>query len=120
MNKVFFRSIVAVPLVLASATALAGVPVDNYATAALSTAKFEQVIATLEPIVRRDRSDESLLLNLAMAYRYTGRAAEADMLYRRVLTLDDVELDTANGGTISSHIVARRALAARPTLISQR
>ncbi len=120
MNKVIFRLIAATPLMLASTAAFAGNPVDNYAVTALTGANYQQVVATLEPIVKRDRGDETLLLNLAMAYRHTGRNAEADSLYRRVLMLDDVELDTAMGGTINSHVVARRALATRPIALSQR
>jgi Flp pilus assembly protein TadD len=120
MNKVIFRLIVAAPLMLAPAVALAGNPVDNYSATALAGANYQQVVATLEPMAKRDRSDETLLLNLATAYRHVGRHAEADSLYRRVLLLEDVELDTATGGTITSHAVARRALAARPVALSQR
>lgn len=120
MNKVIFRLIVAAPLMLAPAAVLAGEPVDNYAATALADAKYQQVVATLEPMAKRDRSDETLLLNLATAYRNVGRHADADSLYRRVLVLDDVELDTADGSTISSHTVARRGLASRPVALSQR
>jgi Flp pilus assembly protein TadD len=120
MNKVVFRLIVAAPLMFAPAAALAGNPVDNYAANALSSANYQQVVATLEPLAKRDRSDETLLLNLATAYRNVGRHADAEALYRRVLMLEDVELDTATGGSIMSHDVARRALAARPVTLSQR
>jgi Flp pilus assembly protein TadD len=119
MNKVIFCWIFAFPLLLAPAVTLAGQPVDNYSANALTTAQYEAVVAKLEPVVKRDRNDESLLLNLAMAYRYTGRDAEATALYQRVLALDNAELDTANGGTMWSHAVARRALA-RPMQISAR
>ncbi len=119
MNKVIFSLIAALPLGLTTTVALAGQPVDNYASAALTSSQFQAVVAKLEPIVQRDRSDESLLLNLAMAYRHTGRNAEATVLYQRVLAMENAELDTAGGGTISSHVVARRALA-RPMQLSAR
>lgn len=120
MNKVIFRLIVAAPLMFAPAAALAGSPVDNYAANALVSANYQQVVATLEPLAKRDRSDETLLLNLAAAYRNVGRHADADALYRRVLMLEDVELDIATGGSIMSHVVARRGLAVRPVALSQR
>ncbi len=119
MNKALFRTIVVLPLMFAPAAASAGQPVDNYGTADLSLAKYEAVVAKLEPIAMRNRSDESLLLNLAMAYRHTGRDAEAAALYRRVLELDNVEVETASGGTVLSHVVARRALA-KPLQLSSR
>ncbi len=120
MNNAISSLTLAASLIMTTASAFAAQPVDNYATVALTTARYDQVVTQLEPLVLRDRSDESLLLNLAMAYRHTGRSAEADALYRRVLLLDDAELDTADGGTISSHVVARRALANQAIQISQR
>ncbi len=119
MNKVIFRLIVGLPLVVAPAVALAGQPVDNYSATALTTAQYHVAVAQLEPIVKRDRADESLLLNLAMAYRHVGRFADANALYRRVLVMEDVELDTATGGTVSSHAVARFGLKT-PAVFSQR
>jgi Flp pilus assembly protein TadD len=120
MTKVFSRLIFALPLVLIPGIVFAASPVDNYSAIALTSSQYRLVVANLEPVVQRNRSDESLLLNLAMAYRHLGRDAEADALYRRVLSLDNAELDTANGGTISSHVVARRAIAAQPLELSQR
>lgn len=119
MNKAFFLTIVAFPLVLAPMAASAGQPVDNYGTADLTSAKYDAVVAKLEPIALQNRSDESVLLNLAMAYRHTGRRAEAVALYRRVLALENAELETADGGTIMSHVIARRGLA-QPLQLSSR
>ncbi len=119
MNKAFFSRIVAFPLLLAPVVTLAGQPVDNYGTADLTSAKYDAVVAKLEPIALRDRGNESVLLNLAMAYRHTGRIAEAATLYRRVLALDNAELETANGETIMSHTIARRSLA-QPLQLSSR
>ena len=119
MNKVIFRLIVGFPLVVAPAVSLAGQPVDNYSATALTTAQYHVAVAQLEPIVKRDRADESLLLNLAMAYRHVGRVTDANALYRRVLMMEDVDLDTATGGTVSSHAMARFGLKT-PTVLSQR
>lgn len=119
MNKALFQTIVVLPLMMVPAASFAGQPVDNYGTADLSLARYEAVVTKLEPIAMRDRRDESVLLNLAMAYRHTGRHAEAATLYRRVLDLDNVELETADGETILSHVVARRGLAT-PLQLSSR
>ncbi len=113
MNKAIFRLIAGVPLALTPVIALAGQPVDNYGTADLVSSKYAAVVATLEPIALRDRSNESVLLNLAMAYRHTGRSAEAATLYRRVLDMDNVELEAVDGTTVLSHVVARRGLGQR-------
>ena len=119
MNKAFFLMIAASPLMLTSVVATAGQPVDNYGTADLGRAKYEAVVAKLGPIAARDRRDESVLLNLAMAYRHVGRQAEATALYRRVLDLDNVELETTDGGAVFSHVIARRGLA-EPVQLSSR
>ena len=92
--------------------------VDNYASDAIASARLTEAVALLEPRVAVAPRDESALINLAVAYRRSGRAAEADALYRRVLTLDDVVLDAADGSAINAHEVARRALASR-TLASR-
>ena len=103
---------------VASTTASAS-PVDNYASAEIRAAKLVDAVALLEPRVAQAPDDESALINLAVAYRRIGRVAEARALYERVLTLDDVVLDAADGRAISAHDVARRGLA-RGTLLSSR
>ncbi|MFM9977093.1 MAG: tetratricopeptide repeat protein [Sphingomonadaceae bacterium] len=116
MKKAYFVYLVAAPLALIFPTALAGQPVDNYASALLASTNYPGAIDALEPIVRNDPADEVAVLNLALAYRQTGRLGEARRLYRRVLFRDDVELDTANGRKAWSHDVARIGLAAMPQM----
>jgi len=111
IKKAYFANLVAVPLALLGSTTLAGQPVDNYASTALTKADYVTAIAKLEPIVRRDPVDETAVLNLAMAYRNTGRVAQARRLYQRVLFHESVLLDTRAGGPIWSHDVARNGLA---------
>jgi len=113
MQKAFFLVLLAAaPLTSLSAAD----PVDNYAVRAMNNADYGAAIAKLEAHVKRAPSDETALLNLALAYRHVARAADADAAYRRVLKLDDVMLDAAGGGAISAHELARRGLAAAVVL----
>ena len=54
--------------------------------------------------------DPARQINLGVVLAKTGRAAEAEKLFKRVLVEDPVDLTTVNGQTISSHEVADRAL----------
>ena len=85
-------------------------PVDNYAANDLSKARYALAIEQLERDYARSPDDESILLNLALAYRHSGRAAESVALYRRVLAMKDYELDSLRGKPVWAHDVARRAL----------
>jgi predicted Zn-dependent protease len=114
MKKAYFAYLVATPLALLSSTALAGEPVDNYASAALVKADYATAIARLEPVVARDPLDEIAVLNLAMAYRNTGKASDARRLYKRILFRENVLLDTQTGLPIWSHDVANKGLAMIP------
>jgi len=107
--------LVAAPL----ATTAAADPVDNYSATAIKVAAYDRAITRLEQRVQSAPADESAMINLAVAYRHTNRVAEADALYRRVLTLDDVELDALDGRAIMSREVARRALMRLPQVTSR-
>ncbi len=119
MNKVIFSLIVAIPLAMTPSVAVAGQPVDNYSANAVMAAKYSVAITTLSGDLVRNPRDESALINLAIALRRTGRVAEAQTLYRRVLALEEVELDTVNGTAMSSHEVARRGLGLNTQLSSR-
>jgi Flp pilus assembly protein TadD len=56
--------------------------------------------------------DPARAINLGVALAKTGRQAEAAVQFRSVLLENDVEMVVANGETVMSHEVARRALAA--------
>lgn len=101
----------AVPLACGSLAAQAQQPVDNYETVALTQGQFARAIPALETRLRADPTDESLLLNLAMAYRRSGQGAKADLLYRRVLFQEDVMLDGIGGAKAWSHDLAKAGLA---------
>lgn len=119
MQKALFRAIVAAPLAMISTVALAGNPVDNYGAKSLSAGQYAHAITIIERQMQVDRANESLLLNLAMAYRHVGRDEDAARLYQRVLRLDDAELDSVGGRSVSAHRVAAEALGPRVQLSSR-
>ena len=57
-----------------------------------------------------DADDPARLLNLAHVFRRTGRAAEAQYLYTRVLELPEARDLAVGGQPASSHALARQAL----------
>lgn len=56
--------------------------------------------------------DPARAVNLGIALAKTGRSSDAAAQFRSVLMEEDVEMVVANGQTVMSHDVARRALAA--------
>ncbi len=56
--------------------------------------------------------DAGRSLNLGFVLAKTGRTGQAAVLFQRVLAEDEVELILADDSSISSHVAARRALAA--------
>lgn len=56
--------------------------------------------------------DPARSINLGIALAKTGRSDAAAKQFRSVLLEEDVEMVVANGQTVTSHDVARRALAA--------
>ena len=57
-------------------------------------------------------SDPARAINLGVVLAKTGHRDEAAQQFQQVLTQSDVQFVVANGSTVSSHEVARRALAA--------
>lgn len=55
--------------------------------------------------------DPARAINLGIALAKTGRSRDAAAQFRGVLMEEDVEMVVANGQTVMSHDVARRALA---------
>ncbi len=110
-------------IALLAATPLSAVaavdPVDNYAANDITKARYALAITQLERDYARRPGDESILLNLALAYRQSGRSVEAAALYRKVLSMQDYELDTTSGKPVWAHDVARRALGERVVLTSR-
>ena len=59
-----------------------------------------------------------LMLNLAAVYLRTGRTAEANALYSKVLAHPATEMDLPSGRAATSHEVAMVALASLPTSVA--
>ena len=59
-----------------------------------------------------------LMLNLAAVYLRTGRVAEANALYSKVLARPATEMDLPSGRAATSHQVATVALASLPANVA--
>jgi hypothetical protein len=71
-------------------------------------------VASMEAAARLSPWDGGALSDLANAYLTAGRMQDAMMVYRRVLAIDNVMLESRNGDAIWSHEVARTVLAQAP------
>ncbi len=109
MRVVLASIVLAAPLALTPA-AQAQVRADPYAKVAIESGDY----ATAEHKLLAERrifpERPEVLLNLAAVYAKTGRYAEARVVYDRVLTLDPVAMDVADGEVAPSHLVAHRGL----------
>lgn len=109
MRVVLASIVLAAPLALTPA-AQAQVRADPYAKVAIENGDY----ATAEHKLLAERKifpgRPEVLLNLAAVYAKTGRYAEARAVYDRVLTLDPVAMDVADGEVAPSHLVAHRGL----------
>lgn len=93
---------------------LAGLIVSGLATPALAADAASAPAKPLERQLRQnlqvDPDDAVALARLARIYAATNRAEKARRLYRGMLSLDAVTLETAGGRTMSSHALAQNAL----------
>lgn len=109
MRTVLASIVLAAPLALIPA-AHAQLRADPYAKVAIQAGDY----ATAEQQLLAERkifpAKPEVLLNLAAVYSKTGRHAEARTIYDRVLTLDPVAMDVADGQVAPSHLVANRGL----------
>lgn len=109
MRIVLASIVLAAPLMLTPAVQ-AQVRADPYATVAIQTGDY----ATAEHKLLAERkifpAKPEVLLNLAAVYSKTGRSGEARAVYDRVLALDPVAMDVADGEVAPSHLVAHRGL----------
>jgi Flp pilus assembly protein TadD len=83
-----------------------GYPKGALALAAIRDGDWKQA----ETQLTVDADDPAQLLNLAHVYRRTGREAEAQFLYSRILELPDARDLAVGGQPASSHALARQAL----------
>lgn len=110
-------------IALAVAVAIFGVPAAgsaqsseiDYPAGALGT---EAIVSGNYAMAERQirgsdisKYDPARALNLGLVLEKTGRTDGAAKQFRRVLLEDDIDLELANGRTMSSHEAARQALA---------
>lgn len=101
--------VLAAPLMLVPA-AQAQVREDPYAQVAIQNGDYELAERKLLAEQKIFPARPEVLLNLAAVYAKTGRHAEARAIYNRVMTLDPVAMDVADGQVAPSHLVASRGL----------
>lgn len=101
--------VLAAPLAFAPA-AQAQVREDPYARVAIQSGDYELAERKLLAEQRIFPARPEVLLNLAAVYAKTGRHAEARAIYHRVLALEPVAMDVADGQIAPSHLVASRGL----------
>lgn len=106
-------------LTAASVGVQAKAPVDNLGVQAISVADYSTAETRLTEELRRDPGLPEALLNLAYVYRATGRDQAAAKLYKWVLSSPEVELMVGQT-EVSSHELARRALAGPQSLAALR
>ncbi len=109
MRVVLASIVLAAPLALTPA-AQAQVRADPYAKVAIQNGDY--VTAEHQLLAERKifPAKPEVLLNLAAVYSKTGRNGEARAIYDRVLALDPVAMDVADGEVAPSHLVAHRGL----------
>lgn len=83
---------------------------DRTGYQAIAAGDFAAAAKRIEAERRIFPDRPELMLNLAAAYRQTGRTADARALYRAVLDRPAVAMDMPNGAILSSHDVATRGL----------
>ncbi len=109
MKKLFVFAV----LMLSTATVVhAKQPVDNFSATAINAADYATAEAQLRARLARAPGLQQAMLNLAYVYRATGKTAEADALYTRVLKRPNVQLETTRETPVWSHDLAQRALSA--------
>src|SRR5688572_15019268 len=80
---------------------------DRVASAAIAKGDLAGAERTLTRELRIHPNRPELLLNLAAVYVKTGRPGEAQVLYQRVLSQDEVLMDLSPEQSAGSHTLAK-------------
>ena len=110
-----------VPAVAALASFALAAPVhakDRTGYQAIAAGDLARAERTLVAERRIFPDRPELMLNLAAVYLRTGRVAEANALYSKVLARPATEMDLPSGRAATSHRIATVALASLPTNIA--
>lgn len=105
----------ALPAALVIASPAAGAQLGSYNDPAPGySSLMHSDFTTAEREIRGSNvaaSDPARAINLGIALAKTGRRDEAAQQFRSVLMQEDVEMIVADGQTVTSHVLAERALA---------
>lgn len=105
-------AIAVIPTIAATLPARAQTqPAPAVAAGQIERGAYDRAERQLASALRVEPAQPEALLNLAVVYARTGRAAAARDLYRRVLDQPDVLMDLANGNSAGSHRIAQAGLA---------
>lgn len=86
-----------------------GYPKGSLGVEAILNADFAAAERQLDDF-RVSKDDPGRLINLGFVFMNTGRAQDAAKHFEQVLEQDNVDLIVADGRTMYSHDIARRAL----------
>ena len=114
------RIVVALVGVALTVAAVPAVAKDRLGHSAISAGDLRSAEASLNGERSIFPRRPEVMLNLAVVYARTGRLAEARALYGAVLERDAIAMQTADGGEVSSHVIAERGLARLPQAVAVR
>ncbi len=85
---------------------------EGLAAVSLLAGESVRAIAMLQSELEQYPNDPALLINLGIAYAQAGNEAEARTAFRAAIAVrDSLDLETADGTTTESRLLARRAIA---------
>lgn len=99
-----------IALVLAAGLPAAAQAADRTASADILRGDYAQAERVLMAERRIFPARAELMLNLAAVYRQTGRTADAQALYARVMQRPDAMMDMPDERVVSSHVLAQAGL----------
>jgi thioredoxin-like negative regulator of GroEL len=97
-------------LMLPAGMAMAAEKADNCGAQALASGNYAKAEMLIAGSLKKAPADPVLLLNLARVYDATDRAEQGRALYARVLSRQDVQLETLSGAPVWSHALANARL----------
>lgn len=103
-----------------AALPIAAQAADRTGYRAITSGQYDQAARRLEAERRIHPQRPALMINLAAAYRRTGRAADARALYADALARPAVMLDLPDGRVASSRDLAAAGLAQITTEVATR
>lgn len=102
--------LIAGALVAIGLSTAAGAQGNPYGYDQIAAKNLQAAERTLVAQSAVEPDEPSVLLNLAFVYKKTGRAAEANALYERVLAQPDVLMALGSGKPAWSHAVAMKGI----------